>query len=121
MPAAVPALDDARIISLLTQAKLRAGNNDWTTPPGSSAVDRYRQVIRLDPDNEEAKQGIVAAFDFFLRRGNELAAAGDPAGARVRYGKARAVLESAGVEAHLTDLAERRVMLDQALVALEQH
>ena len=50
----------AQIISLLQEGEAALGRGDLISPTGSSAVDRYRAVLALDPRNIGASSGLQA-------------------------------------------------------------
>lgn len=54
---------DAEIEQLLTRADRQLADGQLTTPEGNSAVDTYREVLRLDPGNTRAAQGMTAIAD----------------------------------------------------------
>ena len=49
----------ARVAELLQRAAADLKANRLSTPAGGSAVDRYRAVLKLDPQNAEAAAGLV--------------------------------------------------------------
>ncbi|MFO1350857.1 MAG: AAA family ATPase [Gammaproteobacteria bacterium] len=61
-PSAAPA-DPQQIAVLLTRAKRQIGANRLATPPGDSALDTYRSVLEIDPNNATALAGIKALKD----------------------------------------------------------
>jgi hypothetical protein len=64
-PVSSDELRRARLMAdMLYDARLAYENNQLMTPSGSSAYDRYREVLSFDPENAVAKQGIV---DIVLR------------------------------------------------------
>jgi tetratricopeptide (TPR) repeat protein len=55
----------ARLLAdMLYDARMAYENNQLMTPSGSSAYDRYREVLNFDPENAVARQGLV---DIVLR------------------------------------------------------
>jgi hypothetical protein len=55
----------ARLMAdMLYDARIAYENNQLMTPSGSSAYDRYREVLSFDPENAVARQGLV---DIVLR------------------------------------------------------
>lgn len=52
----------------LALAKEAFSQNKFIEPPGESALDLYRSALALDPDNQEAKDGIRAVVDKILER-----------------------------------------------------
>jgi hypothetical protein len=64
-PVSSEELRRARLMAdMLYDARLAYENNQLMTPTGSSAYDRYREVLSFDPENAVAKQGLV---DIVLR------------------------------------------------------
>lgn len=68
-PEPVPVISDelrrARLMAdMLYDARIAYDNNQLMTPSGSSAYDRYREVLSFDPENAVARQGLV---DIVLR------------------------------------------------------
>jgi len=106
------------VAALLATAQEYAAHNDWTTPAGRCALDVYREVLRREPGHPDAVAGIASVVEFFVRRGVELCASGDTAGARTRYAKARRVLDTAGVAAGLPDVERRRQEIAAAVAEL---
>ena len=51
---------------LLTSAAENFNKLNLTKPPGSNAYDQYKQVIKLDPKNSEAKNGIRKISDTYI-------------------------------------------------------
>ncbi len=47
-----------KVRPLLVAAAERSKHGDSTTPPGSSALDLYRQVLAIDPQNSVARRGL---------------------------------------------------------------
>ncbi len=69
VPAPEPITSDefrrARLMAdMLYDARIAFDNNQLMTPSGSSAYDRYREILSFEPDNAVAKQGLV---DIVLR------------------------------------------------------
>jgi hypothetical protein len=69
-PAPLPPIDAAELqrarlfADMLYEARTAYDNNQLMTPSGSSAYDRYREVLSFAPDNAVALQGMV---DIVLR------------------------------------------------------
>ena len=51
-------VDPARIAALLDEAGRAAAANQFLSPPGDSAYDKYRAVLALDPNNAAARAGL---------------------------------------------------------------
>ncbi|GIX33401.1 MAG: hypothetical protein KatS3mg125_1357 [Lysobacterales bacterium] len=68
VPADVPALlARARALAQVGLGSDQPGRG-LTMPPGESAVDLYRAVLRLEPNHAEAREGLAAIADFYRRR-----------------------------------------------------
>src|SRR5690606_41767470 len=52
----------------LALAKEAISQNKFIEPPGESALDLYRSALALDPNNQEAKDGIRSVVDKILER-----------------------------------------------------
>ncbi len=64
-PITSDAIRRARLMAdMLYEAAIAYENNQLMTPSGSSAYDRYREVLSFDPENAVARQGLV---DIVLR------------------------------------------------------
>ncbi len=57
-----------QIANLLKEAAQLVSNNSLIEPPGNSAVDRFQAVLRLNPANVEAKQGLADIAANFERQ-----------------------------------------------------
>ena len=112
-PAAPPInaaeLRRARLLAdMLYDARIAYDNNQLMTPSGSSAYDRYREVLSFDPQNAVAQQGLV---DIVLRY-IELA---DIEIAQGEYDNAASLLQrGASVLPERPELDEARARLAQA-------
>ena len=51
---------------LLTSAAENFSKLNLTKPPGNNAYDQYRQVLKMDPGNKEAKTGIKRISDAYI-------------------------------------------------------
>ena len=69
-PAAEPA-PETETARLLRQGKKLLAAKKLTTPKGRSALDRFRQVLAIDPGNGEAKKGIAKIADTYKHWGNK--------------------------------------------------
>lgn len=59
-PRAVSAADQTRLAELLSRARDYTRNGDLFGEPGANAVDAYNNVLRIDPNNAEARAGLAA-------------------------------------------------------------
>lgn len=51
-------LQERHVMELLNLAKKQMSAKRLTTPSGNNALETYRKVLRLEPENEGAKMGI---------------------------------------------------------------
>lgn len=54
---------EAQVEQLLARAERQVRDGQLTTPEGNSAADSYQKVLRLDPNNARAAQGMTAIAD----------------------------------------------------------
>jgi serine/threonine protein kinase len=59
--------NELRIMGLLGQARIALGDDKLTTPKGSSAYDKYKSVLRLDPNHQRALEGIQKVAGRYLQ------------------------------------------------------
>ena len=59
MGAREPAVDARAVTALLKRASRQVAREQLTLPAGANALDTYREVLRLDPDNRTATQGMA--------------------------------------------------------------
>jgi serine/threonine protein kinase len=52
--------EQQRLAELLSRARDYARNGDLFGEPGANAIDAYNNVLRIDPDNAEARAGLAA-------------------------------------------------------------
>ena len=81
----------ARLAQLLDEAKKLLANNQLTTPQGASAYDRYQEVLRLDPKNTEARQGLASIVKAYKQRGQTALTQADYAKAIQHYQRALSI------------------------------
>ena len=65
------------ISSLLTQAEALLNDNKLTSPKGNNAYDLYKQILQLEPLNQEAKNGRQRIADKYESWGDGKNASGD--------------------------------------------
>jgi formylglycine-generating enzyme required for sulfatase activity len=70
-----------QVMPLLTRAADQLQQGHATSPPNGNALAVYRQVLKLDPDNKLAQQGLVQVQQEFLDRALAAAAQDDFDGA----------------------------------------
>lgn len=71
-PAAAPTRQ-AQIASLLEKARADIDQLRLSAPPGNNALDKYRQVLALDRQNEEANNGVRKIVETYAQLGKEAA------------------------------------------------
>ncbi|MEM6574060.1 MAG: protein kinase [Pseudomonadota bacterium] len=103
-----------QIDQLLAEAASLVANNSLIQPAGNSAVDRFQAVLRLNPANVQAKQGLADIASGFEQQARE-------ALAQENYGRA-VDLASAGLraEADNTNLARIQEQATGALDAVDR-
>jgi tetratricopeptide (TPR) repeat protein len=62
---------EKQIQTLLTEAHSNVANGRYTLPEDNNAIDAYQQILKLDPNNITAKQGIESINDRFLSNGQQ--------------------------------------------------
>jgi len=60
----------ARIAELLDAAQRDIADRRLTSPPGENAVAKLRDVLALDPDNVDARQGLIRVVDRYVTWAN---------------------------------------------------
>ena len=68
-PTDPPAAPGARITALLAAARADLEAQRLTTPADQNAYDKFHEVLRLEPDNAEAKRGVIGISDRYLALG----------------------------------------------------
>jgi tetratricopeptide (TPR) repeat protein len=81
----------ARLKQLLDEAKKLLANNQLTTPQGASAYDRYQEVLRLNPKNTEARQGLASIAKAYKQWGQTALTQADYAKAIHHYQRALSI------------------------------
>jgi len=84
MPTAAPTLAPALIpttfpvADLLNEAQVYLEASQFTSPPGKNALETYQQILSIDPENAEAKEGLMHMLNTYAARvdGNCLKARG---------------------------------------------
>jgi serine/threonine protein kinase len=93
----------------LLRGAAAAYDREWlTSPAGESAYDKYREVLKLDSRNKEAREGIQRIGDRYVALGREALDQGDTEAARKYLAGAQKVTPK-----H-TGIAELRTALDAA-------
>lgn len=65
------------IAELLRKAETATTQNHFIEPPGINALEHYREILKLDPENKKARDGIGKVALVFLERANRALAADD--------------------------------------------
>lgn len=111
-------LPDSAIASTLARADA-ARNAGQLLDGENSARTLYEAVLRLDPDNEQARQGTRAVGDAALAKANEMLGRGDVPAARQWAQGARAILQGGGaleaLEQRLSSAENQHVKVDELL------
>ncbi len=58
--------NELRILGLLGQARIALSEDHLTTPKGESAYDKYTAVLKLDPNHQQALEGIQRVASRYL-------------------------------------------------------
>ncbi len=80
------------IAALLAQAQSDFAALRLTAPAGSNALEKYRKVLELAPDNAAARQGLQGIADRFVGMAQQALAAGDLDQAAEHLRQAEAIL-----------------------------
>ena len=62
----------AQTIILLETAQMQEDNNQLTLPVGNNVVETFRDLLKLDPSNVDAKQGIQRIKQIFIQQAEKL-------------------------------------------------
>lgn len=81
-----------RIKDLLTKARTDLARMRLTTPAGNNATERFREVLDLDPGNEDALNGLDTVVDAYIKLTNRAVLRGSMANAREYLAKGRTVM-----------------------------
>lgn len=81
------ARDHTKVVAqLVADADRYYRSKRFTKPEGENALDKYRQALRIDPSNQDAKRGVQKIFEYYADAAeNHVAAA--------RYAKAESVID----------------------------
>ena len=88
-----PDLREQRITRLLEEAEAQFRRNNLTTPVGANALERYNQVLRLDPLNGRADAGLKRIVGQYAEWALEYYVSGAYAKAEELLGRAEKVIE----------------------------
>jgi tetratricopeptide (TPR) repeat protein len=84
-----------RIQSLLAAAEADFAALRLTSPQGTNAVEKYREVLTLDADNAQARAGLVTVLERYIALANEASAKGSFDTATAYLERAKSVLPDA--------------------------
>lgn len=62
----------AQVIILLEKAQMQEDNNQLTLPMGNNVVETFHDLLKLDPGNVDATQGIQRIKQIFIRQAERL-------------------------------------------------
>jgi tetratricopeptide (TPR) repeat protein len=108
-PVASEELRRARLMAdILYDARIAYDNNQLMTPAGSSAYDRYREILAIDPENAVARQGLVDIVLRYIELANIEMAQGE-------YDNAASLIQrGASILPERPELSDARTRLAQA-------
>ena len=100
---------------LLRSANEDIAANRLSSPAGRNALERYRRVLKLDPDNSQARRGIEQIHDRYIAQATEALRSDDLETARGSLAKARkAQPNSSQVVGLQEDIEGARERVDRA-------
>jgi tetratricopeptide (TPR) repeat protein len=73
----ISALEKVRIVGLLRGAEAALKENRLQLPKGDNAYEKYQDVLRIDPDNREAKRGLLNVASRYLALSEQALERGD--------------------------------------------
>jgi hypothetical protein len=115
VPAEGASATGERIEALLAQAKERISKNRYPRPRGQSALDSYRQILSIDPNNTQARNGIRSIKSSFARWAGAARARGQLAKAQRQLETAVAIdPNDQALRAQLRTVREQRQQLERA-------
>jgi hypothetical protein len=105
------ALEKVRIVGLLRGAETALEENRLQSPSGNNAYEKYRAVLKMDPGNKEAQQGLVNVASRYLSLTEGALSAND-------LDKAKRYLSKASsIAPHHPRLGDVRAKVDRAAAA----
>ncbi|MDJ0657606.1 MAG: protein kinase [Xanthomonadales bacterium] len=90
-----------RILDLLADANRFLEDNELTTPPRDNAFERFEAVMLLDPDNMQAREGMVRIVERYVSLSRTAISGGRYSSAMSLVRRGRRVATSAGIEAEM--------------------
>jgi tRNA A-37 threonylcarbamoyl transferase component Bud32 len=85
------ALENLRIVGLLRGAETALAENRLQSPKGDNAYEKYREVLKIDPDNQSARKGLVAVAGRYLGLAGSALSKSDLEQARTYLARASAI------------------------------
>ena len=82
------ALDQVRIVGLLRGAEAALAEDRLQSPKGDNAYEKYRAVLEIDADNEQARRGLRAVAGRYLTLAETAASRDDLSQARSHFARA---------------------------------
>jgi hypothetical protein len=113
-PAQTPT-HQAEVDKLIYQGDIAFLENRYTSPPESSALYSYREVLKLDPGNERARKQIALMIDRYLGWAERALESNDRARARLYADKAVYIHEQAADVGDPTEVARRLELVTRRL------
>ena len=105
----------AEVGTLLRSANEDIAANRLSSPAGRNALERYRRVLKLDPDNSQARRGIEQIHDRYIAQATEALRSDDLETARGSLAKARKAQPNSSQVAGLQqDIEGARERVDRA-------
>lgn len=102
-PPPEPALQSA-VRSMLATARTQMNGLRYTQPPGDNAVQTFREILQLMPDQPDARAGLAAIRERFLFWGSSALGRNEVDRARRYFEQAQAVEDGADVRERLNAL-----------------
>ena len=62
----------AQVIMLLEKAQMQEDNNQLTMPVGNNVVETFQDILKLDPSNVDAKEGVQRIKQIFIWQAEKL-------------------------------------------------
>jgi tetratricopeptide (TPR) repeat protein len=82
------AANQARIETLLLDARFAFEDGKVTWPPGDNALEAYTAVLAIDPDNEDGQRGFERILEYYVGEA-------ETAAHRAEFARARSMLDRA--------------------------
>ena len=111
--ARIQAEREARVAELLRAAAADTAAGRLAPPDSPNALERYRQVLALQPDNGDAEAGLAAVRGTLVARTREAMAAGDLETAD------RSLRHAESIDVNAPEVVEARALYEVAAAAVE--